>query len=167
MFRGVGLRCRGSATLREGGAALVEGGGALPQRTVEDPGDDASAARVWVPARNVVLLAAAAAYAESLGCGSVVAGFNREEAEAFADNSAEFLAAMDAALALGTRDSVRVESPTLGLTKVEIVAVARRLGLGPDDFWSCYSGGPEACGRCESCARSIRAWTSSGDVVPG
>ncbi|MFO0313085.1 MAG: 7-cyano-7-deazaguanine synthase [Planctomycetota bacterium] len=136
------------------GSALLAGGGDLPHGTAARPGDAASAARVWVPARNAVFVAIAAAHAEALGAGCVIAGFNREEAATFPDNSAAFLAAASAFLALGTRSGVAVVSPTLDLDKAAIVARARALGFAAGDFWSCYDGGPTPCGRCESCLRS-------------
>ena len=134
-------------------------------------GDAHSAAAVWVPARNVVLLATAAAFADAYDVPFVLAGFNREEAATFPDNSAEFVQRMDAVLELGARRSVRVASPTIGMDKVEIAVAARAAGLGPQDFWSCYldgvsrdgSGGLiEPCGVCESCRRSARAWAAAG-----
>lgn len=146
---------------RAAGAAQVEGSrDPVPARTEEDPGDAASAAAVWIPARNVVLVAAAAAVAEGGGAGVVLAGFNREEAATFPDNSGAFLDACTAVLALGTRSGVRVASPTLGWDKVEIATRARELGLGPGDFASCYepAGDPATCA-CESCVRSRRAWS--------
>ena len=142
----------------EAGSALVAREEALPAGSLDRPGDEASAARVWVPARNVVLVAAAASFAEALGAGCVLAGFNREEAETFADNSKTFLEAMTAALSLGTRSGVVAEAPTADLDKAGIVAAARRLGIGRGDVWSCYGPGPRPCGRCESCLRSRRAW---------
>lgn len=147
----------GEAAARTG-SALMPGGGELPRPVAPAPGDDASAAAVWVPARNVVLLAAAAAWAEASGADTVLSGFNREEAATFADNSAAFVAAMDSVLELGTRSSVAVCSPTIAMTKREIAARARALGLSRDDFWSCYDAGPQPCGRCESCRRSDLAW---------
>jgi 7-cyano-7-deazaguanine synthase len=136
------------------GSALLPGGGDLPQGTAARPGDAASAARVWVPARNAAFVAIAAAHAEALGADCVLAGFNREEAATFPDNSAAFLAAATAFLRLGTRTGVAVVSPTLDLDKPAIVARARALGFTAADFWSCYEGGPAPCGRCESCLRS-------------
>jgi 7-cyano-7-deazaguanine synthase len=146
------------ALARRAGSALVAGGGALPQRTPQHPGDAASAAAVWVPARNVVLLAVAAAHAEAHGADCALAGFNREEAATFLDNGAEFVAAMNAALGLGTRNAVEVASPTQDLDKAAIAAAARRLGFARGDFWSCYGAGPAPCEACESCARSAVAW---------
>lgn len=152
------LRCIGLPWLGElaaaAGSALLPGTVALPTGTVEQPGDARSAAAVWVPARNAVLVAIAAAVAETLGAAFVVTGWNAEEAATFPDNSAAFASACDAFLAHGTRNGVRVQSPTLAMDKDAIVAAARRLGLGPADFWSCYDGGEQPCGRCESCLRS-------------
>jgi 7-cyano-7-deazaguanine synthase len=147
---------------RRAGSALMPGAAGparpLPEGTAERPGDAASAAAVWVPARNSVFVAVAATFAEVDGAGAVIAGFNREEAATFPDNSAAFVAAGTAFLQLGTRTGVRVESPTLHLDKRAIGAAARRLGIGPGDVWSCYRGDAEPCGRCESCRRSARAW---------
>ncbi|MCB9877133.1 MAG: 7-cyano-7-deazaguanine synthase [Planctomycetes bacterium] len=139
---------------RRAGSRLAPDTGALPTSTVAHPGDAASAAAVWVPARNCVLVSMAAALAESLGAACVVAGFNREEAATFPDNSPAFLTAATAMLALGTRNAVRVESPTLAWDKPRIVEEALRQGFGAGDFWSCYEGGEQPCGTCESCVRS-------------
>jgi 7-cyano-7-deazaguanine synthase len=142
------------------GCALADRSVPLPQGTLSAPGDAASAAAVWVPARNAVLVAAAAAHAEALGAGFVLAGFNREEAATFTDNSPAFVQAATAMLATGTRTAVRVASPTLDLDKRAMVAAARRLGIAQAELWSCYGGDPAPCGRCESCLRSIRAWAA-------
>ena len=140
------------------GSALVATARDLPTGTMQAPGDERSAAAVWVPARNAVLVAIAAAFAETLGAGVVLAGFNREEAATFPDNSAAFVDCATAMLALGTRTHVRVASPTQQFDKPAIVAAAKRFGLGPNDVWSCYRGDPLPCGHCESCLRSARAW---------
>ncbi len=135
----------------------------IPARTAADPGDEMSAAAVWVPARNLVLLSAAAAWAEAAAADAVVVGFNREEASTFADNSAGFVAAADSALAFAVRRPLRIAAPTLHLDKRAIVAEARRLGFVQDDFWSCYlsRSTPASCA-CESCVRSRAAWGVAG-----
>lgn len=148
------------AALRAG-SALVDTRVELPRRSDAGPGDEKSAAAVWVPARNVVFLAVGAAFAEARRADGLLAGFNREEARTFPDNSAEFVQAMDQVLRLGTSNALTVCSPTIDLDKKAIVRRARELDLGPEDFWSCYLGESEACGSCESCVRSRLAWGSS------
>lgn len=149
---------------RISGNALTRGAArALPEGTPERPGDDDSAAAVWVPARNVVLVAIAAAHAEAILATHVLVGWNCEEAVTFPDNSAEFCDDFDRLLARGTRNRVRVASPTLTLDKLAIARHAHRLGLSPENFWSCYrgDGDPRTCA-CESCLRSRRAWVWLG-----
>lgn len=151
-FTALALPWLGQLAARSG--SLLVGGAQLPAGTPDRPGDQHSAAQVWVPARNAVFVAIAAAHAEALGADTVVAGFNREEAATFPDNSAAFAAAAGEFLALGTRTGVRVVSPTIAWDKPRIVAEAIRLGFTAADFWSCYDGGERPCGRCESCLRS-------------
>ena len=147
---------------QQAGSALVDTGSKLPEGTLAAPGDEASAQAVWVPARNCVFLSIAAAYAEALDVDAVLAGFNREEAATFPDNSEVFVRVASQFLGLGTKRGVRVEAPVQGLEKTGIVAAARRLGIGRADLWSCYRGDAAPCGRCESCLRSERAWAQSG-----
>lgn len=140
--------------------------GAAPPETNEAGLDDSEqAARraeaVWVPNRNGVFLNVAASFAEKLGAGSVVAGFNREEAETFPDNSREFMERATAALALSTLSHVRVISPTAAMTKPEILRRGIEIGAPLVHVWSCYEGQEKMCGRCESCARLLRALRSA------
>jgi 7-cyano-7-deazaguanine synthase len=146
-----------------GGSSLTDPSRALPvlsRAELDEPeATKRSATAVWVPNRNGVLLQVAAAWAESLGAGSVLVGFNREEAATFPDNSQEFLERATAALALSTRTGVKVLCYTTALNKREIVARLRALPR-PFPFellWSCYEGGEHPCGRCESCGRLFRA----------
>ena len=85
-----------------------------------------SALRVWVPNRNGVFLAVAAAYAEALGADRLVAGFNAEEAATFPDNSEEFARAYTRSLRFSTRNAVRVKCYTSHLRKPAIVALGLR-----------------------------------------
>jgi 7-cyano-7-deazaguanine synthase len=157
-WRRVALPWLADAAVRAG-SALVVGGDALPDRVgAAEAGDVDSAAAVWVPARNLVFLSIAAAFAEAGDADTVLAGFNREEAATFPDNSADFVAAFDAVAQLGTGNGVRVAAPTIGMAKAEVVAEARRLGLVETEFFSCYDAGPKPCGKCESCVRSRLAW---------
>jgi 7-cyano-7-deazaguanine synthase len=139
-FREVDISWLGPLSPR--GMRSADAGGEL--RTLDE---------VWVPNRNGVMINIAAAFAESYGYDAVVAGFNREEAEEFPDNGAEYVLRATAALGLSTRTGVVVESPTIGLDKREIVLAGMEAGAPLSVIWSCYRSGERMCGRCASCAR--------------
>lgn len=121
-----------------------------------------SAKSVWVPNRNGVFINIAAAYAESLGADIIVTGFNIEEAATFPDNSPEFIAATNGALSFSTLNKVQLISPTSSLNKTEIVALGQDIDAPLDLLWSCYRGGEQMCGACESCMRLKRALEDRG-----
>jgi 7-cyano-7-deazaguanine synthase len=108
---------------------------------------------VWIPNRNGVFLNVAAAFAESYRCDTVITGFNREEADDFPDNSAEFVEHANHALVFSTRNRVEVVSFTQALDKPEILGLGTRLGAPLSVIWSCYRAGESMCGSCASCAR--------------
>lgn len=117
----------------------------------------ATAQKVWVPNRNGLFVNIAAAYAESMGLLTVVTGFNAEEAATFPDNSPQFVAASNQALAFSTLNQVKLFSPTQNLNKIEIVEEGLRLKIPWHYLWSCYHGEDIMCGKCESCQRLKRA----------
>ena len=117
-----------------------------------------NAAAVWVPNRNGVFISIAAAFSEARGIGSVIAGFNAEEAMTFPDNSEKFIKASNLSLSMSTMSGVKLLSPTSKMTKAEIANEFCNLKLDPEKIWCCYFGKKLLCGRCESCARTIRAF---------
>jgi 7-cyano-7-deazaguanine synthase len=118
---------------------------------------------VWVPNRNGVFLNVAAAFAERYGCGTVVTGFNREEAVEFRDNTSEYVDAVNRSFEFSTRNGVRVVSYTLNLSKREILRKGIEIGIPFGTIWSCYRGGERMCGRCASCQRLKSAIDSLPD----
>lgn len=128
----------------------------LTPPSVSDPDSDLAAATdrsVWVPARNAVFISIAASFAEALDCDAIICGFNAEEAATFWDNSPEFVRRFNAMLELATQNSPKVISPTLNLTKAEIVRLGLQVGAPLHLVWSCYGSGPEHCWQCPSCRR--------------
>lgn len=118
-----------------------------------------SAASVWVPNRNGVLINVASAFAEIHQASRVLVGFNVEEAVTFPDNSRAFLRQASRALAYSTANRAEVFSYTDAWDKRRIVRELRKLAK-PFPFekvWSCYFGGATPCGKCESCRRFRRA----------
>lgn len=136
-------------------SSLVAGRGAPRWRAARL--DDDAPRSVWVENRNGLFVDVAAIHAAARRCGVVIVGFNREEARAFPDNSAAYLARLNRALELGARFPVRVESPTLRLTKRGIARRGIELDIPWERIWSCYRGGERMCGVCESCLRLRRA----------
>jgi len=147
--------------------ALVDPTASPPEPSLSDLDDTegaaaASADAVWVPNRNGVLIGMAATWAEANDVDYVVCGFNREEARTFPDNSEAFIEATNHALALSTRNGVQVVAPTIAMDKIEIARAATAAGAPLHRCWSCYLGGDQPCGRCESCLRFRRALDGAG-----
>lgn len=150
--------------------ALVKGED-LPEPSAEDLDNlevsTNTAAAVWVPNRNGLFINIAACFAEAMDCHLLIAGFNREEAVTFPDNTPEFTQAATKALSYSTANGVKVISYTGRLDKSDIVALGNGLGLPWHLIWSCYRNEEKMCGRCESCQRLIRAFKYQGIAIPG
>lgn len=110
-------------------------------------------AHEWVPARNLVMLSLATAYAEAKGFDVIGLGNNLEEAGAYPDNEPEFINRFNDLLpfAVGDGKRLRVVMPVGNLMKHEIVALGEQLGAPMGLTWSCYRSGPLHCGTCGPC----------------
>jgi 7-cyano-7-deazaguanine synthase len=144
--------------------ALVDDSKMLPTMNSSSVDENASdhADDVWVPNRNALFISIAASFAEAKGYNLVIAGFNREEAATFPDNTQEFMDATNSALAYSTKSDVQIISPTIGMTKMEIAARLIDDKELTKTFWCCYESGEKLCGKCESCARTVRAFEALG-----
>lgn len=144
--------------------ALVNTEAPVPTVEADDidrPDGALSRARaVWVPNRNGLLANVAACFADAENLDAIVVGLNAEEALSFSDNTPAFADALTACFSYSTQQRPHVLSPTIEMTKRVIAAHAVERGL--TSFWSCYHGGETMCGRCESCARTIRAFGAIG-----
>lgn len=105
----------------------------------------------YVPARNTVLLALAAARAESIGAGTVIIGANSGDAAGYPDCRQQFIESFRDVLSLGTVNHVWVMAPLLKMSKHQILAQGVRLNAPVSSTWSCYRGGNRECGQCGAC----------------
>jgi 7-cyano-7-deazaguanine synthase len=147
------------------GDALTDHARPLPKPDAGELDSEAagqSAAAVWVPNRNGLLLNIAGVFADALGCEAIIVGFNAEEAATFSDNTDSYAQAATVAFAYSTRVRCTVVSPTVTMSKREIVRAGQAAGAPLELCWSCYEGGPAQCGACESCLRSWRAFEAAG-----
>jgi 7-cyano-7-deazaguanine synthase len=117
---------------------------------------------LWVPNRNGLFVAIAAAYAEAWGFQYILLGLNREEGACFPDNTVQFSAAATALLGWSTLTRPEVLAPTAHLSKAEIVQLGLELGAPLELIWSCYEGGAAHCWRCPSCVRLRIALQQAG-----
>lgn len=147
-------------------AAVTRHDSDLPSPSTDDidslKASQQSAQAVWVPNRNGVFINIAAAFAEVLDCDTIVAGFNAEEAATFSDNSPEYVERCNEALRYSTQNHPTVVSPTLHMSKTEIVERASDHDLPLEMLHSCYREGPGHCWACESCLRLKRALQGAG-----
>lgn len=104
-----------------------------------------------VPVRNLIMLAHAANYAESIGARGLWYGPTRDYWDSYWDCHPLFL--HHAQQAIGPY--VRLDAPLAHLWKHQVLAEAADAGL-LEHTWSCYEGGEAPCGGCASCGLRAR-----------
>jgi 7-cyano-7-deazaguanine synthase len=122
----------------------------------------------WVPARNLLMVAAGVALAEAEDYGTVSLGLNIEESGAYPDNEEAFTHGLNniMAYAVATKKRVQIECPFDRFTKREIVKIGLDLGAPFEHTWSCYRGGETHCGQCAPCFMRATAFERNGIKDP-
>lgn len=112
----------------------------------------------YVPARNLVFLSLALAWAEASGAANIFIGVNALDYSGYPDCRPEFISGFQELARFATRigsegGTVTIHAPLQYLKKSEIAQQAARLGLDTGQSWSCYDPLPDgrACGVCDSC----------------
>lgn len=132
--------------------ARLFAGSALTDRTMQLPNTPADTIdATYVPARNTVLLALAAARAETIGARRITIGANADDAAGYPDCRRAYIEAFRDVLNEGTRGHVWVDTPLITMTKPDIINAARQFDVPIDLTWSCYAGGDTPCGHCGAC----------------
>lgn len=111
----------------------------------------------YVPARNTIFLSIALGLAEVIGAETIVAGMNQLDYSGYPDCRAEYLRAFETLANLATKAGVegtakfQIWAPLLDMSKEQIIRTGLALGVDYSITWSCYSGGEQPCGTCDSC----------------
>lgn len=126
----------------------------------------------YVPARNTIFLSFALAYAETAGARDIFIGVSEVDYSGYPDCRLEFIEAFERTANLATRAGVegpgriRIHAPLIRLTKAEAIRRGLELGVDYSLTWSCYLGGPRACGRCDSCRLRLAGFRGAGVADP-
>ena len=130
----------------------------------------------FVPGRNLVFLAIAAAVAYRRGIGVLVGGMCETDFSGYPDCRDDTIKAMQVALSLGMDRPLRIETPLMWIDKAQTWQLAKDLGgdalvrLVIEETHTCYLGEKgerhawgHGCGQCPACAlrkRGFEAWTA-------
>jgi 7-cyano-7-deazaguanine synthase len=147
------------------GSALVRGPIAVPDLR-QLRAHELRQPPTYVPNRNMVLLAVAAAYAEAQGVHAVVYGAQAQDRYGYWDCTRIFLRRLNAVLALNRRTPVRLYAPYVGWRKAAVVRQGIALGVDFGQTWTCYRGGRTPCRRCPSCLERMAAFQKAGVSDP-
>ena len=154
--------------LRRFGGSALTGEGEVPK---QEPGGGIPV--TYVPARNLVFLGLALAWAEASGARDLFIGVNALDYSGYPDCRPEFIAGFEQVAKLATRvgaegGAVRVHAPLQHMTKAQIVREAARLGLDAGLSHSCYDPpeGSGHCGLCEACRLRSRGFADAGLADP-
>jgi 7-cyano-7-deazaguanine synthase len=127
----------------------------------------------YVPGRNMIFLAYAAAVAETEDLQAIYVGSNLQDAigpqgAGYPDSRPEFVALAEQAVNSGLKygRQVQILAPLLSLPKFEAVRYGHARRLDFRVTWSCYTNGPAACGLCPACRVRVLSFHWAGLIDP-
>lgn len=125
----------------------------------------------YVPGRNAIMLAIAAAWGESIGADAIVLGVNAVDYSGYPDCGQSFIDAFQQLIKVGTKSGVEgnpieIITPIAKMSKAQIVKEGTKLGVPFKQTWSCYKGTGKPCGVCESCMLRKKGFAEAGVADP-
>jgi 7-cyano-7-deazaguanine synthase len=151
------------------------GGSALTDAAMEVPEGDVNRSDIpvtYVPARNLIFLSYALGYAEVTGADHIFIGVNALDYSGYPDCRPEFIDLFQQLADYSTRAGVaegrhiRIETPLIRISKKEIILKGLQLKAPLGLTTSCYRGGEEACGECDSCLLRLKGFEAAGEKDP-
>ena len=128
----------------------------------------------YVPARNTIFLSFCLAYAEVKGASDIFIGVNAIDYSGYPDCRPEFIAAFETLANLATKagvegkETIKIHTPLIKLTKAEIIQKGLKLGVDYAMTHSCYNPGRGgiSCGVCDSCQLRLKGFQEAGAKDP-
>tara|TARA_B100000073_G_C23708115_1_gene563118 strand:- start:1021 stop:1689 length:669 start_codon:yes stop_codon:yes gene_type:complete len=110
----------------------------------------------YVPGRNTIFIAVALSYAEAINADFVGLGVNALDYSGYPDCRPDYIDQYQKLANLASkrgRDKhpIILWTPLLELNKEDILKLAFKNNVPVDKTWSCYAGGVNPCGLCDSC----------------
>jgi 7-cyano-7-deazaguanine synthase len=123
----------------------------------------------YVPARNLVFLSLACAYAETLSCNDVFIGVNAVDYSGYPDCRPEFVRSFEETANLATKAGTEgrrltIHAPLSDMTKDAIIRRGVELGVDYALTHSCYDPDESgaACASCDSCQLRRAGFAKAG-----
>lgn len=146
------------------------GGSALTSDKVKVPGKFVPGIpSTYVPARNMIFLSFALAWAEKLEARNIFIGVNSIDYSGYPDCRPEFISAFENCAKLGTRAAdgdwrFKFHAPLQKMKKSEIIRIGMDLGVDFRHTHSCYNPGTKgiSCGKCNSCTLRLDGFRKAG-----
>jgi len=149
------------------------GGSSLTDSKMEVENGDVTRTDIpqtYVPARNMVFLSVAASYAEAIGAQDIFIGVSEVDYSGYVDCRDEFIRSMEQTINKGTvmgaelGKKITIHTPFIDKTKAEEITLGEQLKVDWSLTWSCYRGGEEPCGTCDSCLLRAKAFKEAGVI---
>ena len=154
--------------LRSFGGSALTSDASVPKDGVQ-PGIPVT----YVPARNLVFLSIALAWAEAEGASDLFIGVNALDYSGYPDCRPEFIAGFEQLARLATKtgtegEQITIHAPLQHMTKADIAREASRLGLDAALSHSCYDPLPDGshCGLCDACRLRAKGFEEAGLADP-
>jgi len=119
----------------------------------------------YVPGRNTLFISYAVSYAESINARTIFIGANAVDFSGYPDCRPRYYMAFDRLLKT-LPGKIQIKAPLLKLSKEGIVRLAARLKVPLKYTWSCYGGGDDPCGVCDSCLFRAKGFAQAGIEDP-
>ena len=154
--------------LRSFGGSALTSDASVPKDGVQ-PGIPVT----YVPARNLVFLSIALAWAEAEGASDLFIGVNALDYSGYPDCRPEFIAGFEQLARLATKagtegEQIAIHAPLQHMTKADIAREVERLGLDAGLSHSCYDPLPDGshCGLCDACRLRAKGFEEVGLADP-
>ena len=150
------------------GSSLLDKSMKIPTHTVIHTNEIPS---TYVPARNIIFLSFAAAYAEAIDAEALFIGANAIDYSGYPDCRPDFFDAFKQVMKKGLRTgvkgkSLKIYAPLLKKTKAQIIKMGMQLNVPYALTWSCYQGERKPCGVCDSCILRAKGFRDAGYTDP-